>query len=220
MQLAKLIEYEEGKLGLSKIVIAASVLAVSAIVTAADPISAATVISDFSWVPSSFPNLISTANTVLPDGTTVTLSTSPAALSRDGTAANIGDFGGGSIVTSLNFSRTISSLRLSVIDLDSFESISNFSMSPTSVDGVYQLNSGVVTSIADNNIGNLLWNNLNSTSISFTYNRPGQAGILLNEFEINQREQSPPSSIPEPSSIAGLLGLGLWGIGAALKRKF
>ncbi|MGV2391085.1 MAG UNVERIFIED_CONTAM: hypothetical protein LVR29_31755 [Microcystis novacekii LVE1205-3] len=179
----------------------------------------ATIVSDFSWIPSPFPNVISTANTTLSDGTAVTISTSPTALSRDQTAANIGDSGSSGIITSLNFSRTISTLRLSVGDLDTFESLSNFSVSPSSVDGVYQLNSGVVTSTANNNGGNLFWNGLNSTLISFTLNRPPLSGILLGDFEINEIDQPPVTSVPETSSILGLLSLGVLGIGAALKRK-
>jgi hypothetical protein len=220
MTLVKLIDFAEGgKKNLLKIAIASSAIAVSSFAITPTQINAATIVSDFSWIPSPFPNVISTANTVLSDGTAVTISTSPTALSRDQTAANIGDFGSSGIITSLNFSRTISTLRLSVGDLDTFESLSNFSVSPTSVDGVYQLNSGVVTSTADNNGGNLFWNSLNSTFISFTFNRPPLSGILLGDFEINQIDQPPVTSVPEPSSILGILSLGVLGIGAALKRK-
>jgi len=172
----------------------------------------ASIVSDFSWIPAGASN---TASTVLSDGTVVTLTTSPTPFddshptwaSFNNTILN--PIGASEVNISLSFSRTITNLRLLVDDLDGFETLENFSITPTSVNGYLTLDStsGVVNPINFDFQGNLIWDHLNSTSIEFTFNRPDGRGFLaLVEFEI--------SAVPVPAAIwlfiTGAFGLVLY----------
>jgi len=173
--------------------------------------SQASVISDFSWIPTG-PN--TTASTILPDGTLVTLITNPIPFDdffpgsarvfklNDPRPANI----------TLTFSRTIADLRLLIDDLDPSapETLSGFSVEPTSVDGFLSINFGVVTSLQENSGGNLFWDDLYASSITFTFNRCGACGLYLRELEF--------TTVSLPSSL-WLFGAGLIAFLIPVKRS-
>jgi len=175
----------------------------------------ASIVSNFSWIPSGANN---SANTILSDGTVVTLSTDTVPFEIDSSvpnSASIQPSGDSTVNISLSFSRTITDLRLLIDDLDSpVETLDNFSIVPTSVNGFLTLDSvaGVVNPISFDYKGNLIWNSFNSSSITFAYNRPVHGGFLyLEEFEI--------SAVPVPAAV-WLMGSGLVGlVGFSRKNK-
>jgi len=175
----------------------------------------ASIVSNFSWIPSGANN---SANAILSDGTVVTLSTDTVPFEIDSSvpnSASIQPSGDSTVNISLSFSRTITDLRLLIDDLDSpVETLDNFSIVPTSVNGFLTLDSvaGVVNPISFDYKGNLIWNSFNSSSITFAYNRPVHGGFLyLEEFEI--------SAVPVPAAV-WLMGSGLVGlVGFSRKNK-
>ena len=161
----------------------------------------ASIISDFSWIPSGTNNI---ASTTLPDGTVVTLESSPIPFDDFvfGSARVFSLTDSRPAIITLSFSRSIADLRLLIGDLDSSvpETLSGFSTVPTSVDGFLSLNSGVVSSSQDNKGGNLVWDDLNASFITFTYTRCAGCGLFLEELEI--------AAVPLPASF-WLFGSGL-----------
>jgi len=167
----------------------------------------ASLISDFSWIPSG-PS--STASTTLSDGTVVTLETTPIPFDdfQFGSARVFSLHDPSSAVVTLTFSRDVKSLRLLIDDLDASvpETLSNFSVVPTYVDGFLTLNLGVVESLQDNRGGNLIWDALNASSVMFTFNRCAGCGLYLRELEI--------TPVPSPASwwLFGWILIGLLSI--------
>ncbi len=171
----------------------------------------ASIISDFSWIPSGTNN---TASTTLSDGTVVTLETNPIPFDNFnfGSARVFSLTDPSSTIITLRFSRNITDLRLLIDDLDlsAPETLSSFSTVPTSVDGFLSLNAGIVSSLQQDSGGNLVWNDLNNSFISFKYNRCSGCGLFLSEFEI--------TAVPLPTSV-WLFGSGLLALIWASKGK-
>lgn len=161
----------------------------------------ASITTDFSWIPSGTSN---TGTTTLPDGTVITLNTSPIPFDdyvlNSARVFSLND--PSPAIITLNFNRTIKDLRLLVDDLDPSlpETLDSFSTVPTYVDGFLSLNTGVVTSLQQDSGGNLFWDELNSSSITFTFNRNTGCGLHLNELEV--------TPVPLPASL-WILGSGL-----------
>ena len=178
---------------------------------------ATTITSDFSWVS---PTFVFSDTTTLSDGTVVTLETQTVPFIRldsNPTIAGWNQFGTSNDgILTLSFDRVISELRFLTSDIDPSlnESLSNFSVVPTAVDGNYQLSGGVVRSIVENGSGNLFWDSLNNTSISFQFNRSFNSGLNFIEFEIDTPDIQP---VPEPLNNLSLLTV--IGFGALFKKK-
>jgi hypothetical protein len=256
MQLAKLIEYEEGKLGLSKIVIAASVLAVSAVGNS--PVQASNITLNFNNLPST------QGWTYVVDGNTAT-ETDVFSLSNGVLSQNT--LGSGDGVNGYTLANVIDSAQPFTLSWRSRVLQQEFVLNPQNFFGFglsvnnssqrfalgfgtneigigpfqtldgsfdntifhdYRLEGSFITGnsqfyIDDVFIANLpLLNGVtpNASNGLFFGDATGLTNALAEITDYRFSQGDPSESIPEPSSIAGLLGLGLWGIGAALKRKF
>lgn len=174
-------------------------------------ISSAALITDFSWVPTT---PVNSASGVFGDGTVVSLTTTsiPFYFVPNTTVGPITSILGGSspqTTVTFSFSRSITNLRLDVHDIDGVrESLTNFSYAPSSVTGDLINNGGVIQSSVENGVGSLLFTNINSSVLSFDYQRVPGLGISLLEMEIDGDVTQVP--IPGLSPWLWFSFAGLW----------
>lgn len=172
------------------------------------PPAIASIISDFSWAPTTS---TTTSSTILGDGTQVTLSSSNVPYNYDSTNAagpllHFQDDTGDDPILTFTFSRNINYLRLNIIDLDrGRESFTNFSILPSFVTEDLALVSNSVESTAGDGTGDIIFTNINASILSFTHLRQFGFGIGFSEMEIDEGNTTIPIS-GLPLMFIGLVG--------------
>ena len=164
--------------------------------------ASASLVTDFSWVPVS----TTYSQTTNIEGIDVTLASDKVPFefaSGSGVYFNSGNDSAPKIT--LSFSTKIQDLRLYIVDLDyPNEYLTDFSTAPTRIDGNFVFNGTNIISDANDGKGNLYWDNINSDTISFTYERKAKLGIYLAKMEF--------TPVPIPSTLS-LLSICIFSLG-------
>jgi hypothetical protein len=127
------------------------------------------------------------------------------------------------------FDKAISSFKANLSRFAPYEVVTDFSIAPSSVNGVLIASGSPITSVGstapdDHGVGSIMWTGLNTTTIGFTLDPnldppgpdPERSAIAFNSFEFTLPDE-PPVSVPEPLTILG--SVTALGFGALLKRE-